>query len=99
MKTRVEVAPQVRDFVKSLAPAPRLALSRAIKALSTERGNRKSLEGRLAGYRRLRVAEYRVIYVAAMEAGSPVIRCLFAERRSVIYEVFEKILLDELSGK
>ncbi len=99
MKTRVEVAPQVRDFIKSLAPTPRLALKRAIKALSADRGNRKSLEGRLAGYRRLRVGEFRMIYVEAREAGSPVIRCLFAERRSVIYEVFEKMLLDELTDK
>ena len=62
MRTKVEVAPQVKEFVRSLAPAPRRNLTRAIKSLAQDAGDRKVLEGKLAGYHRLRVSNHRVIY-------------------------------------
>ena len=56
MTTRVKVAAQVEVFVKSLAPEPRRALRRAIKALAQDKGDLQRLEGKLSGYHRLRVS-------------------------------------------
>ena len=97
MRTKVEVAPQVKEFVRSLAPVPRRALTLAIKGLSQNAGKRKVLEGKLAGYHRLRVSGYRVIYVEKSQHGARIIFCLFAEHRSVIYELFQELLLKELA--
>jgi mRNA-degrading endonuclease RelE of RelBE toxin-antitoxin system len=96
MRTKVEVAAQVQDFVRSLAPDPRRNLTRAIKTLAHDAGDRKVLEGRLTGYQRLRVAGYRVIYREQPVGGTRVIFCIFAERRSVVYELFQQMLLEEL---
>jgi mRNA-degrading endonuclease RelE of RelBE toxin-antitoxin system len=97
MRTKVEVAPQVKEFVRSLAPTPRRSLTRAIKSLAQDSGDRKILEGRLAGYHRLRVANHRVIYREQFVSGARVIFCLFAEHRSVVYKMFQQLLLEELS--
>ena len=97
MRTKVEVAPQVKEFVRSLAPAPRRALTRAIKSLAQDAGDRKVLEGKLMGYRRLRVSSHRVIYREQPVAGTRVISCIFAERRSVVYELFQQMLIEELT--
>jgi mRNA-degrading endonuclease RelE of RelBE toxin-antitoxin system len=97
MRTKVEIAPQVREFVSSLAPVPRRALARAIKGLSQNSGDRKLLDGKLTGYHRLRVSGYRVIYKEQFVAGARVIFCLFAENRSVVYQLFQQKILKELS--
>ncbi|MDD5140578.1 MAG: hypothetical protein PHY43_10010 [Verrucomicrobiales bacterium] len=97
MRTKVEVAPQVKEFIRSLAPAPRRSLTRAIKSLGQNAGDRKILEGRLAGYQRLRVANHRVIYREQFVAGARVVFCIFAEHRSVVYKIFQQMLLEELS--
>ncbi len=97
MRAKVEVAPQVREFVGSLAPVPRRGMTRAIKSLAQDAGDRKNLEGRLAGYQRLRVAGYRVIYQELAVRGTRVIFCIFAERRGVVYELFQEMLIKELT--
>ena len=99
MRTRVEVAPQVQAFVRSLAPDPRRNLTRAIKSLAQDAGDRRVLEGKLTGYQRLRVAGYRVIYREQPVSGTRVIFCIFAERRSVVYELFQQMLLEELARR
>ena len=90
--TKVELEAQVVDFVRALAPEPRKLLRRALKQLDQERGDLKQLEGELAGYCRLRVRGYRVIIRFYVERGRRVARCVFAERRSVVYEVFAEVL-------
>ena len=49
----------------------------------------KSLEPPLEEYQRLRVGPYRILF---RHAGDRV-RCVFAERRGLVYEVFSEILL------
>ena len=97
MRTKVEVADQVEAFVKALAPHPRRAMTQAIKALALDRGDIKLLEGELTGFSRLRVAGHRVIFRELFVPGFRVVRCEFAERRSVVYNLFQQIVLDELS--
>lgn len=97
MRTRVEIAPQVEEFLRTLSPQPRRALIQAIKGLAQDRGDRKILEGKLADYCRLRVAGYRILYREKIEQGERIFRCDFAERRNVVYQLFQQMLLEELS--
>ncbi|MBI2926715.1 MAG: hypothetical protein HYY24_13545 [Verrucomicrobia bacterium] len=92
MKIRVELDPQVREFVRALAPEPRKRLREGLRGLEQERGDLKQLEAELAGYVRLRVGGYRVITRFYAEHGHRVARCVFAEKRAVVYELFSEIL-------
>jgi mRNA-degrading endonuclease RelE of RelBE toxin-antitoxin system len=95
MKTRVELDPQVVAFVRSLAPEPRRQLRAALRALETGQGDLRVLEGDLTGYTRLRVGSYRVIIRFYADQGQQVARCVFAERRSVVYELLAELLTGE----
>ena len=94
MNTQVRVEQRVRDFLRTLAPEPRHAIWQAIKKLPA--GDVKALEGKLSGWFRLRVSSYRVLLKEASSAGGRQIRCEFAERRSVVYEMFAELLANEL---
>jgi mRNA-degrading endonuclease RelE of RelBE toxin-antitoxin system len=93
---RVELAPQVVDFVRRLAPEPRRLVRRALRDLSEEKGDIRALEGPLDGYCRLAVHGYRIIFAYS---GRGSIQCIFAERRSIVYEVFAEALAEELAGR
>ncbi len=92
MKTRVELDSQVVKFVRSLAPEPRKLLRQALRRLADQKGDLKQLEGELGGYCRLRVRGYRVLVRLYAEGSEPVARCVYAERRSIVYETFMEIL-------
>lgn len=94
MNTSVRVEQRVRDFLLTLAPEPRRAIWRAIKKLPA--GDVKLLEGKLAGWSRLRVSGYRVLLKESAQEGMRQIHCVFAERRSVVYELFAELLAHEL---
>ncbi len=96
MKTRVRIGPRVEQFVKALAPAPRRALTQAIKGLAEGRGDLIWLESPLTGFARLRVGDLRVIYAERSARGWRVVECLFAERRSVVYDLFAQMVVDNL---
>jgi len=97
---KVELSEQVIAFVKRQAPVPRRLLRAALRRLTLEQGDIKSMEGPLSGYYRLRVHGYRVIfaYESSLKTARR-IKCIFAERRHVIYEVFAEMLRDRLLGK
>lgn len=94
---RVEVSTQVRQFIRSLAPDPRKELRAALRDLARERGDIKHLEGPLKDYFRLRVRDYRIIFQYARKGKS--IQCVFAERRELIYEIFERLIRTRLFGE
>jgi len=87
---RIEISAQVRSFVQSGAPEPRKQLRAALRDLARERGDVEYLEGPLKDYFRLRVGAYRIIF--QYSPSGKIIRCIFAERRDIIYEIFEKLL-------
>jgi mRNA interferase RelE/StbE len=91
----IKPSAQVADFLRGLAPEPRRQLRLAIRSLARGRGDVRALEGDLAGYWRLRVGSYRVI----LWRSATVIECIFAERRSIIYEIFAEELKKKLTGK
>jgi mRNA-degrading endonuclease RelE of RelBE toxin-antitoxin system len=94
VNTQVRVEQRVRDFLLRLAPEPRRAMWRAIKKLPA--GDVKLLEGKLSGWSRLRVTTHRVLFKETAEGGIRKINCVFAERRSVVYEMFAELLASEL---
>jgi mRNA-degrading endonuclease RelE of RelBE toxin-antitoxin system len=92
MKIRVELDPQVAGFVRALAPEPRKRLREALRALEHEQGDLKQLEAELAGYIRPGVGSYRVVVRFYAQSGQRVARCVFAEKRAIVYELFAEIL-------
>ena len=86
MTYRIKPARQVIEFVSSLAPACRSESKRALTNLSLWRGDILALQGRLAGYYRLRVGSYR--YLFAIRPGMQ-IEVIFAGERAVVYHLFE----------
>jgi mRNA-degrading endonuclease RelE of RelBE toxin-antitoxin system len=92
---KVELSPQVVDFVRRLPPEPRRRLRLALRGLTNEKGDIKRLESPLEAYCRLRVDGYRVVIHYAIGGA---IQCVFAERRSIVYEVFAATLRDALTG-
>ena len=86
---------EVAEFVRSLAPKPRRRLREGLRGLEEEMGDLKHLEADLTGYVRLRVGSYRVIIRFRTERGERVARCVYAERRAVVYELFSEILRGE----
>ena len=93
MKHRIQLRQQVKDFMEALAPEPRRRLKLAIRGLDGGQGERLALRERLAGYNRLRVGGYRVIY---RHLPGRVIECVFAEQRSLVYHLFEREMLEHL---
>ena len=90
--TQDNLAAQVVDFFGQLAPEPRKKLRLALRRLEQENGDIKSLEGKLAGYQRLRSGSHRVIFARKVRNGRSQIDCVFAEHRALVYEVFTAAL-------
>lgn len=90
---RVLLAEQVVDFVRRLPPEPRRRVRRALRDLGKGTGDIGPLEAPLQGYCRLRVGAYRII---VSHATPRTVRCVFAERRSIVYEVFADVLREQL---
>ena len=93
---KVLLAVQVVEFVRHLPPEPRRRLRSALRDLARERGDLKALEAPLEGYCRLRVGGYRVVFAYGKR---PTIECIFAEQRSVVYEMLLERLRDRLRGE
>ena len=86
MSYKVQVREQVRAFQATLGPEPRRTLKRAILGLATERGDIKALGENLAGYYRLKVGSYRVVF--RYRPGRE-IDCVYVNERKLVYEIFE----------
>lgn len=93
MKCRVQVREQVKRFVDTLARESRRRIGLALRGLERERGDRTPLKVKLAGYHRLRVGGYRVVF---RYLPGKVIECVFAEERSLIHHLFERDFMRHL---
>ena len=92
---KVLLAAQVVDFVRRLPPESKQRLRRALRDLRRGRGDIKPLEPPLRGYCRLRVGGYRIILTYGKRGT---IECIFAEQRSIVYELLLERLRDRLRG-
>jgi mRNA-degrading endonuclease RelE of RelBE toxin-antitoxin system len=90
---RVVLARQVVEFVRRLPPDPKRRLRLALRDLTREKGEIRALEPPLDGYCRLRVGGYRIVFSYAKRGT---IECIFAERRSVVYELLLERLVARL---
>jgi mRNA interferase RelE/StbE len=94
--TRVlRTAIQVVEFASRLAPDQRRAVKSALRELRHERGDPRALEGTLAGYYRLRVGRFRLIFSYARDGA---IEVIFIEERGLVYEVFEAEFVKRLKS-
>jgi mRNA interferase RelE/StbE len=85
---KIELTEQVREFIRTCPPEPRRWLRDALRKLADEKGDIKVLDGELEGYHRLRIRSYRMIFRYDFRKNERIIRCDFAEHRSVVYEAF-----------
>jgi len=83
--TKVILSAQVVHYQRAQHPQARRAIKVALGGLATGKGDIKTLEDDLDGYHRLAVGPHRVIFEIGPDGT---IRCLFAERRKVVYEIF-----------
>ena len=58
-----------------------------MRALTDKRGDLRALEGDLAGFYRLRVGRYRVVFHYQTVRQLCCLRCEYAEERPLIYQV------------
>lgn len=81
---KVVASEQVRARLRTLHPDHRRNIRAALRELSKGRGDTKELAGRLAGYHRLRIGRYRIVYRYNEER----VEAIFLEQRSIVYELF-----------
>jgi len=93
---KIKISDQVAAFIKGLAPEPRRKLRLALKALAKGQGDIKVLDGALSSYSRLRISDYRIIF---FPRSVNEIECIYAEKRSIVYEVFAAALRENLAKK
>jgi hypothetical protein len=94
---RVELAAQVVEFVRCQPPERRHRLRMTLRKLAHEQGDIRALEGPLSGFFRLPVGAFRILFAYAVERnGKRIIRCLFAEQRSVVYLLMEEMLRKQI---
>jgi mRNA interferase RelE/StbE len=95
MNRVVRPAVQVIEFAKRLAPEPRRAVKLAVRQVRSEQGDIRALEGAMAGYYRLRVGRFRIIFAYATDSA---IEAVFMEQRSLVYEIFEAEFIKRLKS-
>lgn len=93
---RIELSPQVADFLRTLAPEPRKKIRSALRDLDQDKGDILDLEHPLDGFLRLRVGHYRIIFHYKMFDKQRIIRCDFAQRRRLVYELFNELVQRDL---
>jgi hypothetical protein len=99
VKTRVVIRPPVRDFIAALAPVPRRKLWAAVKSLPAGKGEVIQLEGGLAPFFRLRVANVRVVFEEKSAGGERVLVCFFANYRATVYKTLSQMVANNLLGE
>ena len=92
MKIEVIVETQPLAFIRRQPPDSRKKLRAAIHAI--ERGDffPDPLEDELEGFYKLRVENCRLILKHESGSKTPLFKVVFAERRSVVYELFRQIV-------
>lgn len=95
MSYTVRVEQQVKDYLAIIGMAHRRAAKQALGRLKNEQGEIKALGEELDGFHRLRVGPYRIIF---RYRPAKVIECVYMNRRALVYEVFEREMLDKLRG-
>ena len=81
---KVLVSEQIVARLRTLHPDHRKEVRTALRELAKGRGDVKELAGTLAGFYRLRIGRYRIVY----RYRDKHIEAIFLEQRSIVYELF-----------
>jgi len=95
MAYQIRVEQQVRDFIESIGMEHRREVKRALAQLQTERGDIQTLGDDLEGFSRLRAGPYRILF---RYCPGKKIECVYLNRRALVYEVFEREIIEKLRG-
>jgi mRNA-degrading endonuclease RelE of RelBE toxin-antitoxin system len=91
---RISASDQVQHWLRSLPPESKRRVRSALRSpAESGRGDIKVLEAELAGFYRLRVGGYRIVY---SETAGQVIRLEYADLREHVYEQFIRLLKEAL---
>ncbi len=90
---KLKISDQVVAFVRKQAPERRKALRAGLDELAKGHGDILPLEENLAGFWRLRIGRFRIVFDYE---DSTTIRCIFIEERRLVYEVFASMLKQHL---
>ena len=85
---KISASDQVAAWLRGLPPEPKMRVRAALKRLKDWRGDIKALRGELAGFYRLRVGGYRIVFHLM---GGQVIRLDYADIRDAVYEAFRQL--------
>ena len=92
MKIEVIVEAQPLAFIRRQSPDARKSLRAAIHAIELGDSFPDPLDDELEGFYKVRVENYRLILKHESGDKAPLFKVVFAERRSVIYEMFRQIV-------
>ena len=81
---KVLVSEQIVARLRTLHPDHRKDVRSALRELAKGQGDVKELAGRLAGFYRLRIGRYRIVY----RYRDKHVEAIFLEQRSIVYELF-----------
>ena len=91
-KIEVLVEAQPLAFIRRQSPDARKQLRAAIHAIERGAAFPEPLEDELEGFYKLRVENCRLILKHESGGKAPLFKVVFAERRSVVYEMFRQII-------
>ena len=77
----------------SLGVELRRAIKQGIQQLKSEQGDIKALSQDIEGFYRLRAGPFRIMF---RYRQGKVIECFYMNRRALVYEVFEREVIDQL---
>jgi mRNA-degrading endonuclease RelE of RelBE toxin-antitoxin system len=92
MKIEVIIEAQPLNFIRRQPPDARKKLRAAIHDLERGATFPEPLTDELDGFYRMRVENSRLILKHEPGASTPLFKVVFAERRSLVYEMFRQIL-------
>jgi hypothetical protein len=92
MKIEVELGEQPLEFIRRQPPDTKRALRDALHGVERGKTFPEPLDDPLDGFYKLKVSDCRMILQSAPSKSGPRFRVVFAERRSVVYELFKQLL-------
>ena len=91
-KIEVIIEEQPLDFIRRQSPDARKRLRAAIYDIERGAAFPEPLEDELEGFYKMRVENCRLILKHESGGAAPLFKVVFAERRSVVYEMFRQII-------
>jgi hypothetical protein len=91
MKIEVIIEAQPLAFMRRQSPDTRKTIRAAMHAIERGESFPEPLEDELEGFYKMRVENVRLILMHETGETAPRFKVVFAERRTVVYEIFRQI--------